>query len=127
MALQLIMNIFAFMMIFLNRILETDQNSDIIIKVIHKESTFSSIYVKILNSISEKNIMSKMVTPRYKRLQNHRPTLVVPPDVTTSIKEISIGNVLFLESLLVKFLPTPKTLRRKYALEWVWEFSYTYL
>ena len=44
---------------FFDRILENDQNSDIILKVIHKEPTFSSIYVKILNSISEKNIMSK--------------------------------------------------------------------
>ena len=29
-----------------DRILETDHNSDIILKVIHKEPTFSSIYVK---------------------------------------------------------------------------------
>ena len=33
-----------------DKILETDHNSDIILKVIHKEPTFSSIYVKQSNS-----------------------------------------------------------------------------
>ena len=47
-----------------DRILETDQNYNIILKVIHKEPTFSSIYVKISSSRPEKNIMSEMVTPR---------------------------------------------------------------
>ena len=41
-----------------DRILETDQNSDIILKVIHKEPSFSSINVKRYNSRSKKNIMS---------------------------------------------------------------------
>ena len=54
-----------------DRILETDQNYDIILKVIHKEPTFSSINVKISNSRSEKNSMSEMVTPRH-RLQRKR-------------------------------------------------------
>ena len=48
-----------------DRILETDQNSDIILNVIHKEPTYPSIYFKILNSISEKNSMSEMDTPCY--------------------------------------------------------------
>ena len=48
-----------------DRILETDQKSDIILKVIHKEPTFLSIYVKISNSRSGKNSMSEMVTPRH--------------------------------------------------------------
>ena len=53
-----------------------------------------------------------------KRLRNQRPTLVVPPDVSTSVKEIWIGNVLLLENSLVNFLP----FLRKDALGWVWEF-----
>ena len=40
-----------------DRILETDQNSDIILKVIHKEPSFSSINVNRYYSISEKNII----------------------------------------------------------------------
>ena len=54
-----------------DRILETDQNYDIIVKVIHKESSFSSINVKRSNSISEKNSISEMVTPRH-QLQRKR-------------------------------------------------------
>ena len=53
-------------------------------------------------------------------LRNQMPTLVVPPDVSTSIKNIWIGNVLLLETLLVKFLPVPEPFWRKYALGWVW-------
>ena len=48
-----------------NRILESDQNSDIKLKAIHKEQSFSSINVKISNSISDKNSMSEMVTPSH--------------------------------------------------------------
>ena len=48
-----------------DRILETDQDSDITLKVIHKETSLSSINVKISNSISEKNSMSEMVKPRH--------------------------------------------------------------
>ena len=58
------------------------------------------------------------------RLLNQRPTLVVPPDVSTSVKEIWIGNVLLLESFLLKFLPAPEPFRRKDALGWVWGFFY---
>ena len=59
-------------------------------------------------------------------LQNQRPTLVVPPNVSTSVKEIWIGNMLLLETLLVKFIPAPEPFWRKYALGWVWGF-YIYL
>ena len=55
-------------------------------------------------------------------LQNQRPILVVPPDVSTSVKEIWIGNVLILETLLVEFLPATKPFLRIYALGWVWGF-----
>ena len=48
-----------------DRILETDQDSYITFKVIHKETSLSSINVKRYNSISEKNSMSEMVTPRH--------------------------------------------------------------
>ena len=50
-----------------------------------------------------------------KRLRNQRSTLVVPPDVSTSVKEIWIGNVLLLETFLVKFLPAPEPFRHKDA------------
>ena len=50
------------------------------------------------------------------RLRNQRPTLVVPPDVSTSVKEIWIVNVFLLETLLVKFLASPEPFWRKYAL-----------
>ena len=56
------------------------------------------------------------------RLQNQSTTLVIPPDVSTSVKVIFIGNVLLLEKFLLKFLPAPKPFRRKYALGWVWGF-----
>ena len=49
------------------------------------------------------------------RIRNQRPTLVVPPNVSTSVKEIWIGNVLLLETFLVKFLPAPEPFRRKDA------------
>ena len=55
-------------------------------------------------------------------LRNLRPTLIVPPNVSTSVKEILIGYVLLLETLLVKFLPAPEPFRRKDALGWVWGF-----
>ena len=51
-----------------DRILETDQNSDIILKVIHKDPSFSSINSKIYDSRSENNSISEMVTP-FHRLQ----------------------------------------------------------
>ena len=38
---------------------------DITLKVIHKETSLSSINVKISNSISDKNSMSEMVKPRH--------------------------------------------------------------
>ena len=62
-----------------------------------------------------------------KRLRNQRPTLIVPPNVSTSVKEILIGYVLLLETLLVKFLPAPEPFQRKDALGWVWGFLYIYL
>ena len=57
-----------------------------------------------------------------KRLRNQRPTFVVPPDVSTSVKEIWIGNVLLLETFLVKFLPAPEPFWCKDSLGWVWGF-----
>ena len=60
----------------------------------------------------------------YERLRNERPTLVVPPDVSTSVKKIWRGNVLLLETFLVKFLLAPEPFLRKDALGWVWGFSY---
>ena len=48
-----------------DKILENDQNSDIILKVIHKKPSFLSVNVKRYNSISGKNSMSEMVTPHH--------------------------------------------------------------
>ena len=53
--------------------------------------------------------------PSNERLHNQRPTLVVHPNVSTSVEEIWIGNVLLLETLIVKFLPAPKPFWRKDA------------
>ena len=47
-----------------DRILETEQDSDIILNVIHRETSLSSIKVKRSNPRSENYIMSEMVTPR---------------------------------------------------------------
>ena len=66
-------------------------------------------------------------TLNIERLQNQRPTLVVPPDVSTSVKEIWIGNVLLLETFLLKFLPAPEPFWCKDTLGWVWGFIYIYL
>ena len=54
-----------------DRILETEQDSDIILNLIHKETSLSSINVKRSNPRSEKYSMSKMVTPRH-QLQRKR-------------------------------------------------------
>ena len=64
---------------FFDRILETDQNSDNILKVIHKDPTFSSIYVKQTNSISEKNSMSEMVHPVIISRGNARKKFMIIP------------------------------------------------
>ena len=53
--------------------------------------------------------------PSNERLRNQRPTLVLTSDVSTSVREIWIVNVLLLENLLVKFLPAPEPFRRKDA------------
>ena len=50
---------------FFDRILETGQDSDITLNVIHKVTSLSSINVKRSNSISEKYSMSEMVIPRH--------------------------------------------------------------
>ena len=51
---------------FFDRILETDQDYDITLKVIHKERLLSSINVKRSNSRSEKHSMSEVVTSCHK-------------------------------------------------------------
>ena len=68
------------------------------------------------------NLINHCLADFVERLQNQRPTLVVPPDVSTSVKDIWIGNVLLLETLLVKFLLAPKPFWHKYALGWVLGF-----
>ena len=60
------------------------------------------------------------------RLRNQRPTHVVTSNVSTSVKDIWIGNVLLLETFLLKFLPAPEPFQRKDALGWVRVF-YIYI
>ena len=55
----------------IDRILETDQDSDITLKVIHKDPSFSSINVNISDSISNNNSIPEMVTPCH-QLQRKR-------------------------------------------------------
>ena len=43
------------------------------------------------------------------RLLNQTPTLVVPPEVSTSVKDIWIGNMLLLQTFLVKFFLAPES------------------
>ena len=79
-----------------------------------------------INIVQEINFINLPIylIPRtlIEKLQNQRPTLVVPPNVSTSVKDIWIGNVLLLETLLVNFLSVPVPFRRKDALGWVWGF-----
>ena len=57
------------------RIIETDQNSDITLKVNNKEPLFISINVNRYNSRSGNNSMSEMITPCH-QLQNKRQKTV---------------------------------------------------
>ena len=79
-----------------DRILETDQNSDIILKVIHKEPTFSSIYAKIPNSRSENNSILEIVAPRH-QLQRKRQK---------KIHDYSQKSINYLNLVIVN--PSPK-------------------
>ena len=62
-----------------DRILGTDQDSDITLKVIHKETSLSSINVKRSNSRSEKYSMSEMVTPRHQLQRICQENFMVVP------------------------------------------------
>ena len=62
-----------------------------------------------------------------KRLQNQRPTLVAPHDVSTSVKQIWIGNVLLLETFLVRFSPRPNPFGAKMLQVGFEFFKYIYL
>ena len=81
----------------------------------------------IYHIIGKAIIFLKVISMKQnKRIQNQRPTLVVPPDISTSVKDIWIGNDFLLETLLVKFLPEPEPFRSKDALGWVRGFLYIY-
>ena len=54
-----------------DRIFATEQDSDITLNIIHRETSLPSINVKRYNQRSEKYSMSEMVTPRH-QLQNKR-------------------------------------------------------
>ena len=65
------------MTLFFDRILETDQDYDITLNVIHRETSFSSINAKRSNSISEKYSMSEMVTPRHQIQRKRRKKMMI--------------------------------------------------
>ena len=79
-----------------DRILETEQDSDITLKVIHKETSLSSINFKRSNSRSEKYSMSKMVTPCHQLQRKRRK----------KIHNYSQKSINDFEIVLVK--PSPK-------------------
>ena len=58
-----------------DRILETEQDSDIRLNVIHRETSLSSINVKRYNPISKKYSMSEMVTPRHQLQRKRRKNI----------------------------------------------------
>ena len=55
-----------------DRILATDQDSDISLNLIHRETSLTSINVKISSQISENYNMSEMVTPRHQTQRKRR-------------------------------------------------------
>ena len=71
MGLQLIMSIFCIHEDFFDRILATEQDSDIKLNLIHRETSLPSINVKRSSQRSEKCSMSEMVTPRH-QIQSKR-------------------------------------------------------
>ena len=80
-------------------------------------SSMNRSYINYLQTLLSQNFL---VYNCQQRLRNQRPALFVPPNVSKIIKEIWIRNVLFLETLLVKVVPTPKPFWRKDYLGWVW-------
>ena len=64
---------------FFDRILETDQDYDIKLTVIYKETSLSSINAKIYNSRSDKNNMSEMVTPRPQLQKKRQKKFMIIP------------------------------------------------
>ena len=79
-----------------DKILETDQDSDIILNVIHRETSLSSIDVKRFNSRSEKYSMSEMVTPHHQFQRKRRK----------KIQDYSQKSINDFELVIVK--PSPK-------------------
>ena len=90
-----------------DRILETDQNSDIILKVIYKEPSLSSINDNSTYSISRMRIRSEMVPPCHqlqrkrqekvddysqKLIDNFKLIIVNPPPKLTDQEKHSIAN-----------------------------------
>ena len=57
---------------FFDRILATEQDSDITLNLIHRETSIPSINVKRSSQIPEKCSMSEMVTPRHQIQRKRR-------------------------------------------------------
>ena len=70
-----------------DRILETDQDSDITLNVVHKETSLSSINAKRSNSRSEKNGMPEMLTPRHQLQRKRQKKFII---ITRNQSMISI-------------------------------------
>ena len=60
---------------FFDRILATEQDYDITLIVINRNTSLPSINVKISNQISEKYSMSEIVTPRHQLQRKRRKTM----------------------------------------------------
>ena len=89
------------------RILATEQDYDITLNLIYRETSLTSINVKISNSRSEKNSMSEMVTPRHhiqrkrrtkmndysqKSIDDFKLVLVTPSPKVTNQEKKCVGN-----------------------------------
>ena len=122
MALQLIMSVFAFMRIFFDIILATEQGSDITLNLIHRETSLPYINVKRSNQRLEKCSMSEMVTPCH-QIQRKRHTkmndysqksiddfelvLVTPFPKVTGQENKCVGNILMFH-LEINLLKIPQ-------------------
>ena len=67
-----------------DRILETGQNSDIILKLIHKEPSFSSMNYNRSYSRSKSNSRSVMVPPRHQiQRKRQKKFVIIPRNILT--------------------------------------------
>ena len=72
-----------------DRILKTDQNSDIILNVIHKELPFSSISENSTDSISKTMSRPEMVSPcNYLQRKRQKKFMIIPRNLLTISRQL---------------------------------------